>query len=376
MEDFQELRKQIDQIDQEMVRLFEARMDVCRQVAEYKIANGKKVLDRSRELEKLDTLGGMAHNDFNRHGIRELFQQIMAMSRKLQYQLLEKEGVSGSLPFTRIDHIDRKHCRVVYQGVEGAYQHQAALEYFGKDVNVFHMDTWKECMEAIKEGMADYAVLPIENSSAGEVNDIYDLLEEYENYIVGEQIIKIQHALLGVPGTKLEDIRTVFSHPQALMQCAGYLNRHPQWKQISLSNTAVAAEKAAQDGDKSQAAIAGEITAKLYGLEILEMPVNDCRFNSTRFIIVANRKMYEKDARKVSICFELPHVSGSLYNILSHIIYNDLNMCKIESRPIPERNWEYHFFVDFEGNLDDGAVKNAIRGIAEEAVNFKILGNY
>lgn len=376
MEDLQELRKQIDRIDQEMVRLFEARMDVCRQVAEYKIANGKKVLDRSRELEKLDTLGGMAHNDFNRHGIRELFQQIMAMSRKLQYQLLEKEGVSGSLPFTRIDHIDRKHCRVVYQGVEGAYQHQAALEYFGKDVNVFHMDTWKECMEAIKEGMADYAVLPIENSSAGEVNDIYDLLEEYENYIVGEQIIKIQHALLGVPGTKLEDIRTVFSHPQALMQCAGYLNRHPQWKQISLSNTAVAAEKAAQDGDKSQAAIAGEITAKLYGLEILEMPVNDCRFNSTRFIIVTNRKMYEKDARKVSICFELPHVSGSLYNILSHIIYNDLNMCKIESRPIPERNWEYHFFVDFEGNLDDGAVKNAIRGIAEEAVNFKILGNY
>ena len=376
MEDLQELRKQIDQIDQEMVRLFEARMDVCRQVAEYKIANGKKVLDRSRELEKLDTLGGMAHNDFNRHGIRELFQQIMAMSRKLQYQLLEKEGVSGSLPFTRIDHIDRKHCRVVYQGVEGAYQHQAALEYFGKDVNVFHMDTWKECMEAIKEGMADYAVLPIENSSAGEVNDIYDLLEEYENYIVGEQIIKIQHALLGVPGTKLEDIRTVFSHPQALMQCAGYLNRHPQWKQISLSNTVVAAEKAAQDGDKSQAAIAGEITAKLYGLEILEMPVNDCRFNSTRFIIVTNRKMYEKDARKVSICFELPHVSGSLYNILSHIIYNDLNMCKIESRPIPERNWEYHFFVDFEGNLDDGAVKNAIRGIAEEAVNFKILGNY
>ena len=376
MEDLQELRKQIDQIDQEMVRLFEARMDVCRQVAEYKIANGKKVLDRSRELEKLDTLGGMAHNDFNRHGIRELFQQIMAMSRKLQYQLLEKEGVSGSLPFTRIDHIDRKHCRVVYQGVEGAYQHQAALEYFGKDVNVFHMGTWKECMEAIKEGMADYAVLPIENSSAGEVNDIYDLLEEYENYIVGEQIIKIQHALLGVPGTKLEDIRTVFSHPQALMQCAGYLNRHPQWKQISLSNTAVAAEKAAQDGDKSQAAIAGEITAKLYGLEILEMPVNDCRFNSTRFIIVTNRKMYEKDARKVSICFELPHVSGSLYNILSHIIYNDLNMCKIESRPIPERNWEYHFFVDFEGNLDDSAVKNAIRGIAEEAVNFKILGNY
>ena len=376
MQDLQELRKQIDQIDREMVRLFEARMDVCRQVAEYKIANGKKVLDRTREREKLETLGGLAHGSFNRHGVQELFQQIMAMSRKLQYQLLEQEGVSGSLPFTRIDQIDRKHCRVVYQGVEGAYQHQAAMEYFGKDVNVFHMETWRDCMEAIKEGMADYAVLPIENSSAGEINDIYDLLEEYENYIVGEQIIRIQHALLGVPGAKLSDIRTVFSHPQALMQCAGYLSGQEHWKQISLTNTAVAAEKVARDGDRSQAAIAGEITAGLYGLEILEMPVNDCRFNSTRFIIVTIRKMYEKDAKKVSICFELPHTSGSLYNILSHIIYNDLNMCRIESRPIPERNWEYHFFVDFEGNLSDGAVKNAVRGIAEEAVNFKILGNY
>lgn len=376
MADLQELRGQIDVIDREMVRLFEERMDICRQVAEYKIANGKKVLDRSREMQKLDTLGDLAHSDFNRHGVRELFQQIMSMSRKLQYQLLAEEGVSGNLPFTQIDAIDRKRCRVVYQGVEGAYQHQAAMEYFGKDVNVFHMASWKECMEAIKEGMADYAVLPIENSSAGEVNDIYDLLEEYDNYIVGEQILKINHALLGLPDAELSDVKTVFSHPQALMQCSVYLNQHENWKQVSLSNTATAAEKVAKDGDRSQAAIASAAAAKYHGLKVLEMPINHNRFNSTRFIIVTNRKMYEKDAKKVSICFELPHTSGSLYNILSHIIYNDLNMCKIESRPIPERNWEYHFFVDFEGNLNDSAVKNAIRGIMEEAVNFKILGNY
>ena len=203
MTDLLELRDQIDKIDREIVRLFEDRMEICRQVAEYKIANGKKVLDRDRELEKLEVLGGLAHNDFNRHGVKELFQQIMSMSRKLQYQLLAGEGVSGSLPFTRIDQIDRKNCRVVYQGVEGAYQHEAALRYFGEDVNIFHMDSWRGCMEAIKEGMADYAVLPIENSSAGEVNDIYDLLEEYENYIVGEQILKIDQALLGVPGARL-----------------------------------------------------------------------------------------------------------------------------------------------------------------------------
>lgn len=376
MADLLELRDQIDVIDREMVRLFEERMDVCRQVAEYKIANGRKVLDRAREQEKLKNLGMLAHSDFNRHGVQELFQQIMAMSRKLQYQLLAEEGVSGNLPFTQIDEIDREHCRVVYQGVEGAYSHQAAREYFGEHVNAFHMASWKECMEAIKEGMADYAVLPIENSSAGEVRDIYDLLEEYENYIVGEQIIKVNHALLGLPDAELSDVRTVYSHPQALMQCAGYLEQKTGWRQVSLANTAMAAAKVASEGDRSQAAIASATAAEYHDLKVLQMPINDNRFNSTRFIIVTNRKMYEKDAKKVSICFELPHTSGSLYNILSHIIYNDLNMCKIESRPIPERNWEYHFFIDFEGNLNDSAVKNAIRGIMEEAVNFKILGNY
>lgn len=375
MTDLLELRDQIDEIDREMVRLFEKRMDICRQVAEYKIANGKKVLDREREQEKLKTLGALAHNDFNRHGVQELFQQIMSMSRKLQYQLLAREGVSGSLPFTRIEKIDRKNCRVVYQGVEGAYQHQAALEYFGEDVNIFHMDSWRGCMEAIKEGMADYAVFPIENSSAGEVNDIYDLLEEYENYIVGEQILKINHALLGVPGARLSDIRTVCSHPQALMQCAAYL-KQKGWGQEQVANTAMAAEKVAADGDRTQAAIGSLAAAAHHGLQVLQEQINDNRLNSTRFIIVTNRKMYEKDAKKVSICFELPHKSGSLYSILSHIIYNDLNMCKIESRPIPDHNWEYHFFVDFDGNLNDSAVKNAVRGIMEEAVNFKILGNY
>lgn len=376
MIDLLELRKEIDKIDKEIVRLFEERMEICKKVAEYKIANGKKVLDRERELEKLKVLGALANNDFNRHGVQELFQQIMSMSRKLQYQLLAAEGVSGSLPFTQVENIDKVHCRVVYQGVEGAYQHEAALQYFGENVNSFHMESWRGCMEAIKEGMADYAVFPIENSSAGEVNDIYDLLEEYENYIVGEQILKINHALLGVPGAKLSDIRTVYSHPQALMQCSVYLEQQEGWKQERLANTAMAAEKVAKDQDITQAAIASEEAAKHYGLVVLKKPINYNRFNSTRFIIVTNRKMYEKNAKKVSICFELPHTSGSLYNILSHIIYNDLNMCKIESRPIPEHNWEYHFFVDFEGNLNDSAVKNAIRGIMEEAVNFKILGNY
>lgn len=231
-------------------------------------------------------------------------------------------------------------------------------------------------MEAIAEGAADYAVLPIENSSAGIVADNYDLLVNFENYIVGEQIIKCEHALLGLPGTKLEDIRTVYSHQQALSQCEEYLDQHREWQQIPYDNTARAAKKVAEEKDPSQAAIGSKFAAEYFGLEILAEHVYYNEANSTRFIIVTNQRIFRRDATKISICFEVPHHSGALYNILSHFIYNNLNMNKIESRPIPGRNWEYRFFVDFDGNLNDSAVKNALRGIREEATNMKILGNY
>ena len=237
------------------------------------------------------------------------------------------------------------------------------------------MDTFRDACCAIEEGSADFAVLPIENSTAGIVNEIYDLLVEFENYIVGEQIIKIEHCLLGVPGAAIGDIRTIYSHPQSLMQSARFLSEH-DWKQISLPNNAFAARKVAQEGDPSQAAIAGEYAGRVYGLEVLKKPVNQSETNSTRFIIITNQKIFRKDAKKVSICFEIPHESGSLYHMLSHFIYNNLNLTKIESRPIEGRNWEYRFFIDFDGNLADSAVKNALRGLREEARNMKILGNY
>lgn len=376
MKDLLELRKEIDRIDRQMVELFEERMDVCQQVAEYKIQAATKVLDRKREQEKLEAVKALAHNEFNAHGVQELFQQIMAKSRKLQYQLLEAHGAKGRFPFVMVDEIDRKDVRVVYQGVEGAYSHQAMQEYFGEDVSCFHVDSWREAMVAIEEGMADYAVLPIENSTAGIVSDIYDLLVEFDNYIVAEKIITINHALMGLPEAELSHIQTVYSHPQGLMQCNRFLREHPGWKQISEANTALAAQKVLKDQDKSQAAIASVTAAKVHGLKVLQEHVNDSDTNSTRFIVVTNQKMYSRDANKVSICFELPHESGSLYNVLSHFIYNGLNMSRIESRPITGRNWEYHFFVDFEGNLNDSAVKNALRGIKEEALNLKILGNY
>ena len=373
--DLLDLRNKLDKLDAQIVELYEDRMELCRQVAEYKISTGKKVFDKQREAEKLATVKSLTHNDFNAHGIQELFEQIMSMSRKLQYQLLTEHGSLGKLPFIGVDELETKKARVVFQGAPGAYSQAAMMRYFGDKVNCFHVESFRDAMGAIEEGSADFAVLPIENSTAGIVNEIYDLLVEFENYIVGEQIIEIEHCVLGVSGSKLEDIKTVYSHPQSLMQSAKYLETK-DWQQISMQNNAFAAKKVAAEQEKTQAAIAGAHAAEIYGLEVLEKGVNQSDTNSTRFIIVTNQKIFKKDANKISICFELPHRSGSLYHMLSHFIYNNLSMTKIESRPIENQNWEYRFFIDFEGNLADSAVKNALRGLREEAKNMKVLGNY
>lgn len=374
--DLQELRGQIDEIDREIVALYEKRMDISTKVAQYKIETGKKVFDPAREKEKIAAVKALTHNAFNSTGIEELFEQIMSMSRKLQYQMLSEKGSQNKLPFISVDSLEEGKARVVFQGAEGAYSQAAMHQFFGDKIDSFHVDTFRDAMVAIDEGSADFAVLPIENSTAGIVSEIYDLLVEFENYIVGEQIIRIEHCLMAVPGTQLSDIQTVYSHPQSLMQSARFLEEHPKWRQISMQNNAFAARKVMEEKDRTQAAIASEYAAKLYGLEVLKKGVNYSKTNSTRFIIVTNQKIFLKDAKKVSICFEVAHESGSLYHMLSHFIYNNLNMNRIESRPIPERNWEYRFFIDFDGNLSDSAVKNALRGLRDEARNMKILGNY
>lgn len=374
--DLTELRAKLDEIDSSMVELFENRMDICRQVAEDKLKTGKRILDKERERQKIQTVSSLAHSDFNKIGVSELFEQIMAISRKLQYQIINEKGGHGNLPFFAVDELNTDKIRVVFQGADGAYSQAAMHTYFGEDIDSFHVETFRDAMGAIEEGRADFAVLPIENSTAGIVSEIYDLLVEYENYIVGEQVIPIQHCLLTVPGASMEDIEVVYSHPQSLMQSSRFLSEHGSWKQISMQNNAFATLKVAEDKDIHQAAIASEFAGKLYGLTVLEKGIQNDKNNSTRFIIVTNQKIFKKDAGKVSICFEVAHESGSLYHALSHFIYNHLNVSKIESRPIENRNWEYRFFLDFDGNLSDSAVKNALRGLREETYNLKILGNY
>lgn len=372
----EELRERLDEIDSQISDLYEKRMKVCEEVGEYKVKAGRKVFDRQREREKLADVASKVTGDFNKKGIQEVYQQLMSMSRKLQYQQLVEAGALGRLPFIRIDDLDKQNARVVFQGTEGAYGQAAMRQFFGEDVNCFHVRTFRDSMEAIEEGAADYAVLPIENSTAGPVIEMYDLLDEFENYIVAETILPIVHTLSGLPGTKLSDIQRVYSKTEALMQTSRFLDEHSDWQRISVVNTAIAAKKVLKDQDISQAAVCSAYAAKVHGLEVLVDGINDDADNSTRFIVVTNQKVFLRDASKISIRFELPHQSGSLYRILSHFIYNDLNMSKIESRPVKGRPWEYCFFVDFEGNLEEAAVKNAIRGLREEAQNLKILGNY
>lgn len=372
--DLQESREQIDRIDRKIVELFEQRMEVAKEVAAYKINTGKQVFDKERELQKLEHVKQLAHNEFNQIGINELFTQIMSISRKLQYSLIKSE--KDELLFQKIQHLKMDDKKIVCFGTNASYTEQAMEEYFGTEIDYFHATSFKEVMEALKTNKAQYGVLPIENSSTGGITDSYDLLMEYDNSIIGEHVIKVEQALLGLPGSKVEDLKKVYSHPQGIMQCAKFLEKHPSIETEEFTSTAGSAKKVLEDNQSSQGAIASVRAAAYYGLEVLQENISFEHNNSTRFIIISNQKCFFEDANKVSICFELPHESGTLYNMLSHFIYNNLNMTKIESRPIPGKTWEYRFFVEFEGNLMNPGVRNALRGIKEESSSFKILGNF
>lgn len=375
MEDLVKLREQIDEIDDQLVKLFEERMLISEGVAAYKRSVGKPVLDKEREKSKIAKVTQKTSNAFNHQAVESLFGQIMAISRMLQYQKLasERTDLEG---FLESELFISDKTKVVYAGVPGAYAEAAMQKFFGTQIHSANVETFGDAMEAVHSGRADYAVLPIENSSTGSVNDVYDLLSDYDNHIVGETLVKIEHALLGLPGSCLEDIHTVYSHPQGLMQCSRFLDGKRDWQQVSLQNTAASAKRVVEDGDLTQAAIASRQAAKNYGMIVLKEKLNDLDNNSTRFVIISHKKMFEKNADTISICFETLHESGSLYSVLSHFIFNGLSMTRIESRPIHGKPWQYRFFVDFNGNLKEQAVKNALHGIQSETESFRILGNY
>jgi chorismate mutase/prephenate dehydratase len=266
--------------------------------------------------------------------------------------------------------------RILYQGEPGAYAEEGAVTFFGEDCRRARVDTWEEIFLALKEGRADYGVLPIENSSTGAIHQVYDLLARYGAYIVGEQTVKVEHCLMAPKGARLEDLQEVCSHEQGLLQCADYLKKHPEWKQTPRLNTAESAKYVAGQNDPTKAAIGSRRAAKLYGLDILAERISSNIENYTRFVVVSPLMELRPGRDKVSALFVLPHRSGSLHALMSIFAVNGLNMIKLESRPITGRSWEYLFFVDFTGDLKSPAMDGILRELSQTAEHFRILGNY
>lgn len=271
----------------------------------------------------------------------------------------------------------KDNCVIGCQGVPGAFSEEALSEYFKDDsYETIYSSTFEDVLKNLQNGEVDYGILPIENSSAGSIVDVYDLIRKYKCYIVGEKILSVKHNLLALPGTKIEEITKVYSHPQGFSQSSTYLSNHKDWQQIPYYNTAISAKYVKDTNEKHRAAIASMRAAKIYGLEAIEENINYNVHNYTRFIIVSNNMAFSDEADKVSVIFTVPHDSGSLYHALAHFYYNGINLLKIESRPIHDRSWEYFFFVDLKGNLQDANLLIALGRILDQSTYFELLGNY
>ena len=266
--------------------------------------------------------------------------------------------------------------RVVYQGEPGAFSEMAAIDFFGPDVNTEGLFLFEDTFKALKEGRADYAVLPIENSSTGAIRQVYDLLNVYKCFLVGETSVEVSQNLMGLPGTKLEDITTVYSHEQGLFQSEIFLNEHRSWKRIPQADTAGSAKLVAELKDPQIAAICSKRAAQIYGLEILAEDINYNDVNTTRFVVVSPRMELRQDSDKICISMNTRHEVGSLYDVLSIFKANHLNLLKLESRPILGSNWEYMFFVEFIGDMQDPKFDTIMRELISVTRKLRVFGSF
>ena len=303
----------------------------------------------------------------------------MGLSRRQQRNLVNEAGNEGYRQIREAISHSRAPLtapRVLYQGEPGAYADEAAALFFGEDVPRAHVETWEDIFLTLREGRADYGVLPIENSSTGSISQVYDLLAQYGAYIVGEQTVRVEHCLVALPGACLDGIREVCSHEQGLRQCAEFLKAHPDWRAVPRLNTAESAKYVAERGDLTLAAICSRRAARLYGLDILAEHIHFNAQNDTRFVVVSPVMERRAGCDKVSALFVLPHRSGSLHEIMTIFAVNGLNMMKLESRPIVGRSWEYLFFVDFTGDLAAPGMDGVLLELSQTAEGFRVLGNY
>lgn len=265
--------------------------------------------------------------------------------------------------------------RIAFQGVRGAFSEQAALQ-FAPDAKPVGYPTFQDAFDAAVRGECSHACLPVENSLAGSINQTYDLLTDSVLHVVGEQIVRVRHNLLVRPGTRFEDLRRVYSHPQALAQCQNYLRKH-NFEAISDFDTAGAAKLLAENGGEGKAAIASKRAAEAYGLEVLAEGIEDLDFNYTRFFVLAADPMGRPDgATKTSLVLATRHRPGDLVDCLVEFPQNGINMTKLESRPRRDKPWSYLFYIDIEGHVEDPHVATALTGLMRKAAFVKFLGSY
>ena len=371
-----ETRARIDAIDKELLSLFEQRMAASMDVARYKKENGLTVFDPAREQQILERVRAEADPCFAGYAV-SFWQGVMNLSKSMQRELMEETG-PGAQALRALSAKKRAPVacpRVAVQGLAGAYSHQAALRLY-PDGQVSFMPRWSDVLDAVQAGVCDYGVLPIENSSAGSVAEVYDLLRAYQFYIVKAWPLTVRHALLGVRGAKIQNIRRVYSHPHAFPQCAPFFREHHKMEQVPYTNTAMAAAHVARTGDETCAALCSRECAALYGLDVLAENVQQTQQNCTRFVSVSRRLEIPDNANKISLLFSLPHVNGSLARTLARFANRGLNLTKIESRPNPQKNFEYIFYIDLTGRLDTGAAASLLGALKDELADFHFLGNY
>ncbi len=358
MSDLSFYRKEIEEKDRELVSLFESRMETVREVGLYKKENHLPVKNQEREDALWFRWKEMLKNGDLAPYLKVLFDATVKASCDYQESLMaDKNGKIAA-----------------YMGVPGSNGETAAMLKFGKDF-IFGEENFEKVIEKVEAGEVTYGVLPVENSTTGSIIDVYDLLVKSSVYIVDEISIDICHALLGVKGSREEDIEEVYSHAQGFSQCKSYLSGK-SWRQIPYFNTAVSAKYVAEVGDPKKAAIAPSRAAEIYGLSVLNPCINTGEKNRTRFLIIAREMQENHLANKISVALTLPHVSGSLFRTLETFKDNGLNLLKIESRPIIDRMGEYMFFIDFEGNFNQENTRKAFDKLKEQTIFLKILGNY
>ena len=370
--DLKELRAEIDAVDTQIARLFSRRMQLGGAVADYKREHSLAVMNSQREQQVLERVSSLVGEDLAPDA-RVLFASMMDMSKALQHRRLGRP-----LPLLGLIENARslpKHARVCCQGVPGAFSQRACQAVFEHPQTQF-VPEFEDVFQAVSRGECEFGILPIENSSAGSVTAVYDLMKRHQFYIARSVRVKVEHNLLVKPGTTLDKITDLYSHEQAISQCSQFLRSHPQITVHPYSNTAKSAQLVAQDTSPGTAAISSRECAQLYGLTVLESGIQNSQQNYTRFICITREPVVYEKANKVSVMLSIPHTAGSLYRVLSRFSYGGINLTKLESRPIPDTDFEFMFYFDLQCPKDPRLLAGILEDLQEELDTFVFLGAY